>query len=249
MLSVLILFRKRKEGMRFGDLCSYSTALLGDESLKSCIMSYEEFWKEEMRHSMQPDLLIVGLDRQADIEHLRKLRRRFPAAACLLVAAPTLSPECYVSPAIHPDLLLLRPYDAQKAEAAIRTLLEYYFHRREAELGGLFPVRLAREERYYRYRDIYYFEAHDKKLLLYSRGEPQAFCGSLQQLSGTLPEYFVRCHRSYIVNFLHVEKVDWEAGAIYLREQSVIPLSKRYRSFLQSIFDKTGSVCEMRHTV
>ena len=69
-------------------------------------------------------------------------------------------------------------------------------------------VRIGEERRYFHYTQILYLEAREKKLILHSGQEELSFYGSLREMEKVLPEYFVRCHRSYIVNFMHISRLD-----------------------------------------
>ncbi len=55
-----------------------------------------------------------------------------------------------------------------------------------------------------------------------------------------LPQYFLRCHQSYIVNLKHVKSLDWEqkiftmhnGDRVYIRHQSMKQASEAYENYL-----------------
>jgi DNA-binding LytR/AlgR family response regulator len=44
-----------------------------------------------------------------------------------------------------------------------------------------------------------------------------------------LPEGFIRCHNSFLINQERIASVDWSAMKIYLNERISVPMSRNYR--------------------
>ena len=77
---------------------------------------------------------------------------------------------------------------------------------------------------------ILYLEAMNRKIHLHKNGEFLPYYGKLDELEPTLPDTFFRCHRSYIVNFDHVQH--YKKEEIWLDNDMVLPLSRRrYQAF------------------
>ena len=77
---------------------------------------------------------------------------------------------------------------------------------------------------------ILYLEAMNRKIHLHKNGEFLPYYGKLDELEPTLPDTFFRCHRSYIVNFDHVQH--YKKEEIWLDNEEVLPLSRRrYQAF------------------
>ena len=68
-----------------------------------------------------------------------------------------------------------------------------------------------------------------------------SFYSSLQKLESSLPDYFVRCHRSYIVNFMFIRKADVMNSVFYLDKKTVIPISQKYKAKLVKIFQRNNT--------
>ena len=49
-----------------------------------------------------------------------------------------------------------------------------------------------------------------------------------------LPEYFIRCHRSYIVNAMYVSRLNLSQSVIHISEKYIVPVSKKYKSFVNN---------------
>jgi len=79
-------------------------------------------------------------------------------------------------------------------------------------------------------KDIYYFEADRNYCKIYSRDRECLLVMTLKEIDGKLPEeHFLRIHRSYIVNLMHVDEV---AGSHVVILKKAIPLSKSLRGKL-----------------
>ncbi len=78
--------------------------------------------------------------------------------------------------------------------------------------------------------DIYYFEADRNYCKIYSKDKERLLVMTLKEIDGKLPEeHFLRIHRSYIVNLMHVDEV---AGSHVVISKKAIPLSKSLRGKL-----------------
>ena len=78
--------------------------------------------------------------------------------------------------------------------------------------------------------DIYYFEADRNYCKIYSKNRECLLVTTLKEINEKLPEeYFLRIHRSYIVNLNHVDEV---AGSHVIIDKKAIPMSKTLRNKL-----------------
>lgn len=233
MISVLIFCHKKKEADILHKLCGYCTGMMGAE-MQVCDIYGASLRKQTERtaeHGHSWDILIFEISSEEDLSELKRLRNIFPEAELLIIASPRISPERYMVPSLHPIMLLMQPVNRQRALEAIRQVLTYHYRRREREMytHRLF-VRIGEERRYFHYTQILYLEAREKKLILHSGQEELSFYGSLREMEKVLPEYFVRCHRSYIVNFMHISRLDLSQDLLYIDERFVIPISKKYKN-------------------
>ena len=63
-----------------------------------------------------------------------------------------------------------------------------------------------------------------RKLVFYTDGDSYEANMNMDDILKLLPDYFIRCHRSYIVNINHVSQV--EKGEVILRKGERIPVSR-----------------------
>lgn len=240
MVSVLIFCHDKREGDFFGKLCRECLKLIEKESLYTLIMSDLDYTEKELKRINPPELIIVEVARADDIERAKHMRALFINARLLLLSNLQVSPEYYVVPEISPDMLLMKPYVYLKAVQIVHKLLLSYYKDRERmqKEKKLLEIQAGGEVQYFNYEEIHYIEAREKKIVVHINESEFSFYNSLQKLEKYLPEYFIRCHRSYIVNFMFIKKVNLARGIFYLNEKTVIPISKKYKARLEKILQK-----------
>lgn len=243
MVAVLIFCHDKREGEFFGKLCKECMKLIEKESLYYFVVHDFNCEEEAMRGLIcSPELIIAEIGCTDDLERIRYIRKIFTDARLLLLSSSNqISPENYVIPEILPDLLLLKPYVYLKAFQSVRKLLLCCYKDRERgrEYNKLLTLQAGGEVYYFKYAEIHYLEARDKKIIVHIYEKEFSFYYSLQRLEKELPEYFIRCHRSYIVNFMFVERADLANNIFYLTEKkTVIPISHKYKARLTKILQK-----------
>ena len=85
---------------------------------------------------------------------------------------------------------------------------------------------------------IRYIEAREKKIFLRYDGEEVSFYHTLKKIEEVLPKYFVRCHRSYIVNTRYISRINFSQNTLLLTGDIVIPVSQKYRKMILDLLGK-----------
>lgn len=183
------------------------------------------------------DLACYDVSEQSALAYLRKIRGSgYDKMLLMLLADASLSPMEYIRPEILASELLLKPYSQQQLRDKLRDLLEVYCARISDENSeDVFVVETKDGRVRVPFRQVYYYEAREKKVFLRTRKAEYPFYQTLDALEDELPETFVRCHRSYIVNWKLVEKVDYTAGDLYLPENVAVPFSRSYKERIKSL--------------
>jgi len=103
----------------------------------------------------------------------------------------------------------------------------------ETIVGGLynFFYDLLGEEgkQYIPLNQIYYVEAREKKIFIRTKQEEYGFYDTIENMEKKLPENFLRCHRSYIVNMSKVTAVKVSQSLIEVQDNLQVPLSRSYK--------------------
>lgn len=76
---------------------------------------------------------------------------------------------------------------------------------------------------------ILFFETYkDHQIRIHMFNENIEFYCSLKKIQLLLPEYFYKCHRSYIVNIMNIKLIDKNNLIIYMNNNDKCYISKRY---------------------
>lgn len=82
------------------------------------------------------------------------------------------------------------------------------------------------------YKDILYFESSDRKITLVSSDETLQFYGKMDAVKSQLKSSdFLRVHKSYLVNVIHVMEYSYEW--MKMKNGVVIPISKSNRACIR----------------
>ena len=76
----------------------------------------------------------------------------------------------------------------------------------------------------------HYFESREKKIYINTGSAEFSFYDTLDHLEESLPDDFLRCHRSFIVARRYVRTILLSQNTIVLEDGSAIPLSRTYKA-------------------
>jgi hypothetical protein len=89
------------------------------------------------------------------------------------------------------------------------------------------------------FSQVMYLEAKDKKTYVYTEGCSGTHKYSLQEFEYLLPkDYFIRCHRSFIVNVNHIKEIYPDTHSTFLllmNNGDRIPVSQTYSSYFRRL--------------
>lgn len=97
----------------------------------------------------------------------------------------------------------------------------------------LFTYTVGRSQYYIDCRKILYFENLRHKLIMHTEYSEDSFYGLISELEKGLPDYFLRCHNSFIVN---IHKVDEYHPSLFIIRGREIPISRRYKEIAREAF-------------
>ena len=161
---------------------------------------------------------------------LGQIRNQYRDMLLMLIADNTLSPMEYVRPDILASGLILRPFTREALQEKLKDMMMEHLVKAENPDGEEAFVLSGREGKTrIPYRQIYYFEARSKKLYLRLPDREMAFYGTMEELEAKLPEVFLRCHRSFLVNKNHIERILLSQNEIVLSHGISVPLSRSYK--------------------
>lgn len=170
------------------------------------------------------DVLTPGM-----VDSLVDIRKSYKEALILLIADATVSPVDYLKPGIRADSLILRPFSIEQLKLSLSVLINSYLENIE-ESGESLVVETRDERTAIPYNSIFYFEAKDKKVYARTLNDEFGFYESIESLMDRLPQDFMRCHRSFVINKNKLLDVKLSQNEIELKEGFYIPLSRSYKT-------------------
>lgn len=166
------------------------------------------------------------------IAALESLRSKFKTSYIIVVADTSISPVKYMKPTIMASSLMLRPLSKERVCETIKEMLSIF--KVEDNSKSVFLVNDENGRNRISYSNILYFEAREKKIYVCTENEEYGFYDTIEKLSQELPPYFVRCHRSYIVNVNYIIKTAISEGFTYLKGGFSIPVSRSYKDIMKA---------------
>lgn len=183
------------------------------------------------------DLWIVGISNEESLCYLEDIRTRNPQVELMVISEQSFDLEQCVIPEIRPLMLCRRPLDKTSIRNKFGSVIRYLLRKKETEEeSDAFFFTARKMRRRIRFSRIRYFEARNKKIVLYGIHKEHEFYDSFSQMEKVLGDQFVRCHRSYIVNISYVASLDYGGHYLELCDGIRIPISKKYRGEIERAF-------------
>lgn len=182
------------------------------------------------------DMICLDITIKGVLDLAEKIRAFCKHAILILIADKTITPESYIRPAIRAESLMLKPLTAKKID---HTLTEAFLLLSEMyEVPDTANVFIAENrDGHWRipYTKILFFEAREKRIYLNTEDQEISFNGTIGMLEESLPDCFLRCHRSYIINKEKVVKIIRRENLIELYGHFSVPVSKSYRHIMKEL--------------
>ena len=148
----------------------------------------------------------------------------------ILIADGRTSPASYMKPTIMAGSLLLRPFHENEIRNAFREAFGSFFRvEEEHEKKGQFIFDNREGKWRIDYEHIYYFEAREKKVFLNTGTRELGFYDTMENIQRALPSWFIRCHRSFLINGKMIEKLLLGQNLVVLKDGWEIPVSRTYK--------------------
>lgn len=221
-----------KEATQLNIIIKDMAARLTEEQWIYEILSKQQAVRDYLEDIPLIDLLFYDVTGEGDIELLESIRANYRNSHIMLLADCQISPMKYMKPGIQAQSLLLRPWTEEQAKDTIRDFVAEYVktafgEKRDDSATMLVESRDGKVN--VPYDQIYYFEAMEKKVYVCTGADEYGFYGTLESLEESLPEGFLRCHRSFIVNTNKIIRVALSQSTIFLKDDYEVPLSRSYK--------------------
>jgi len=194
-------------------------------------------YAEKYRSHSQIDMSCFDVTKDGSVGALEELRKFDKSAMLILISDATVSPLKYMKPALMAGALMLKPLSKSMIADTVKEVFNEIITTEQVSDGKKFCVETKSGQKLLPYDKILFFEAREKKIFLNMECEEIAFYSSLDVLEKSLPENFVRCHRSFIVNKNKITQIVFAQNIIYCNSDICIPLSRSCKPMLKELME------------
>lgn len=211
-------------------------ALAGNEEWHWCFAGDRRTLREHLGGVQILDLGCLAVTGQRDIADAEEMRRRFGEMMLMLVADSRISPMKYLKPSVMPTSLLIRPWKEEELKQVVHEFVSAFLDTREGDVPEQNYVIETKDGRtFLPLGKISCFEARQKKICIRVEAVEYEAYDTIEHLAGTLPDEFVRCHRSYIVNRKKIVRINMSENLICLEDGTCVPISRSYRAKVRTL--------------
>lgn len=143
--------------------------------------------------------VILGANSGLDIG--QAVRERYPQIQTIYMSADAnYSLDVFD---LEPVYFLHKPIELERLTKALELAARRVDERSRTHL------RLGNRGQQYNipFSEILYIESERRVIIIHRRGTPYRFYGQLDDIEKLVPEYFNRCHQSFLVNMNHVQAI------------------------------------------
>lgn len=214
-------------------MMEWYNSLMGKPMFLLTVYKEMEQWVRD-RSISEKSLLFFEVSDREDLETLKGIREK--DLQTVIIHDGTIPPEEIVVPDIHPLYLIKKPFDKGLLRQVLQGLCLYLMKKEErTSFTRRFVCRDKTRRLWTPYSSIYYFETRNKRVVMATSGGEYEFYDSFSRMEAGLPEEFVRCHRSYIINLSYLTCVDFAHFQMELDGRILIPISKKYRRQVERV--------------
>lgn len=135
-----------------------------------------------------------------------------------------------------PSSFLIKPIEKTALKAAILKVMREI----EEEDRNFFVITFKGKIFKIRTKDVLYFESEKRTIILHGRQENWKVYRKLDDIQKIVPDYFLRCHQSYLVNMNEIKTI--RPFRIEMVQGELIPVSRpKYTETKNYFLQYTGS--------
>lgn len=177
----------------------------------------------------------VSSKKQDGIDFVMRLREKnSDAYVVFMIDTPDEVTLC-VKPGTKPDGVLFRPPEIGRLAQCIVEIYRQLLTKDAQEDNGCLTIKAGAQYYKLSHRDIYFFEARNKKIAVRTAAQEILFYSNFETVLEKLPDYFFKCHKGYIVNTKHIRKIDFADMVIELTDQCMVPFSRSYKDKVKQL--------------
>ena len=153
----------------------------------------------------------------------------------LIVSAPSEVISC-ISASFRPSGIIMKPADWDDTQRIIDDICKDF--QRITGKDKQFRFKVRSREFSVSMNSIIYFEAANKKIILYTLSQAFEFYMTVDEVMSKLDNSFIRVHKSYIINLNHVSVIDYKSMSVSFCDGSNAYISRTYKNALQEAYSR-----------
>ncbi len=157
----------------------------------------------------------------------------------LIVSAPSEVVN-YISASLRPSGIIIKPADWDDTQGIIDDIINDY--KKSSDNDTQFHFKIRSREFSVGMNSIVYFEAANKKIILYTLSQAFEFYMTIDDVLNKLDSNFIRVHKSYIINLNHVSVVDYKEMTVCFSDGSTAYISRTYKNALQEAYSRRAQL-------
>lgn len=147
-----------------------------------------------------------------------------------------------VRPSVRPSGILFIPLEEALVYQTIEEVYVEFIKLSGREEKQVFTIKSGGDYFTVNIGDICFFEALGKKIALKTSGQEISFYSNFESVLEQLPDWFVRCHKGFVVNTRQIEHVNFTNMLLTLKDKCMIPVSRTYRDNIRACLKMGGTV-------
>lgn len=190
------------------EICEYIKALLlakYEEEVSIFLYSSAEELKSDYTKKERniADILLMDIDLHGvnGIDVAAAIQEQFSEVKVIFITGHI--EYCTEIFRANPNNFLMKPIEAEALYGAIERAGKQILE----EIKDCFVVTCKGSVFKVKARDIFYLESEKRTVILHSRGEDWTVYRKLDDVQKELPDYFLRCHQSYLVNMNEIKSL------------------------------------------
>ncbi|MBS5523833.1 MAG: LytTR family transcriptional regulator DNA-binding domain-containing protein [Clostridiales bacterium] len=141
----------------------------------------------------------------------------------------------------RPSGYIQKPQDQDNVWGVLHILVQQH---QKMEKKLYFSFKYEGELMRIPYEEISHFESSAKKVTLYQGRSNKSyyFTAKLDDIGAVLPDFFLRCHQSYIVNMHMIRSLDTKNHVFVLYSNEEVLISRRMYAKAKELYERFGDI-------
>lgn len=235
MIAELTYSSGKKELTALSEVFHKEAALAGNEEWNWKFENSIARVREELGNIPVLDVSCFDVSSPEGLMCAEELRNNFREVLLMVIADSGMSPMTYLKPSVMPASLLLRPYTKEQMKHVIHEFISAFMRERDTEPEDQYVIETRDGKTFVPIGKIVYFEASQKKILIRVGAYEYETYDTMDRLMETLPDFFLRVHRGFIVNTREIDSVKLSENLIFMRDGSMVPVSRSCRAKVKAL--------------